>query len=51
VGVGGLSVLDNHLHLLVRLNSGIAQSRSDEEVVRHWGRLFPPRGKSRKPRR
>ena len=49
VGVGGFSVMDNHLHLLVRLDPGVAQSWSDEEVVRRWGRLFPPRGKSREP--
>jgi hypothetical protein len=49
VSVGGFSVLDNHLHLLLRLDPIIAKGWSDEEVVRHWGRLFPPRDKSREP--
>ena len=34
VAVGGFSVLDNHLHLLVRLDPDIAKTWSDEEVVR-----------------
>jgi hypothetical protein len=49
VAVGGFSVLDNHLHLLVRLDPDVAQAWSDDEVVRRWGRLFPPRDKSRQP--
>jgi REP element-mobilizing transposase RayT len=42
-------VLDNHLHLLLRLDPDVANGWSDEEVVRRWGRLFPPRDKSRQP--
>jgi len=49
VSVGGFSVLDNHLHVLVRLDPDVAKGWSDEEVVRRWGRLFPPRDKSRQP--
>ena len=49
VAVGGFSVLDNHLHLLVRLDPDVAKTWSDEEVVRRWGKLFAPRDKSRKP--
>jgi hypothetical protein len=49
VSVGGFSVMDNHLHLLVRLDPDVATGWSDEEVVRRWGRLFPPRDKSREP--
>ena len=49
VSVGGFSVLDNHLHVLVRLDPDTAKDWSDEEVVRRWGRLFPPRDKSRQP--
>jgi REP element-mobilizing transposase RayT len=49
VAVGGFSVLDNHLHLLVRLDPEVAVGWSDEEIVRRWGRLFPPRDKSRQP--
>jgi hypothetical protein len=35
--------------LLLRLDSEVAQGWSDEDVVRRWGRLFPPRDKSRRP--
>ncbi len=49
VSVAGFSVLDNHLHVLVRLDSEIGNEWSDEEVVRRWGWLFPPRDKSRQP--
>ena len=49
VGVGGFSVMDNHLHLLLRLDPEVAANWSDDEVVRRWGRLYPPRDKSRKP--
>ena len=37
VGVGGFSVMDNHLHLLVRLDSKVSEDWSDDEVVRRWG--------------
>jgi len=30
-------VLDNHLHVLVRLDADVAKGWSDEEVVRRWG--------------
>src|SRR6266478_30917 len=49
LSVGGFAVLDNHLHLLVRLDPDAAQGWSDEDVVRRWGRLFPPRDKARQP--
>jgi hypothetical protein len=49
VAVGGFSVMDNHLHVLVRLDPEIASAWSDEEVVRRWGRLFPPRDEARQP--
>ena len=37
VGVGGFSVMDNHLHLLVRLGPDVAQGWSDKDVVRRLG--------------
>jgi len=49
IAVGGFSVMDNHLHVLARLDPEVAAGWSDEEVVRRWGRLFPPRDKSRLP--
>jgi len=39
----------NHLHVLVRLDPESATGWSDEDVVRRWGQLFPPRDKSRRP--
>ena len=49
IAVAGFSVMDNHLHVLVRLDPDIAAAWSDEDVVRRWGRLFPPRDKKRQP--
>jgi REP element-mobilizing transposase RayT len=49
VSVAGFSVMDNHLHVLLRLDPDVVQAWSDEAVVRRWGRLFPPRDKSRQP--
>jgi len=49
VSVGGFATLDNHLHLLVRLDQSAAEAWSDDEVARRWGRLFPPRDKQRRP--
>jgi hypothetical protein len=39
----------NHLHLLVRLDPETVKNWSDEEVIRRWARLFPPRDKMRRP--
>jgi hypothetical protein len=49
IGVGGFSVMDNHLHLLLRLDPDVAKGWSDEEVVRRWGRLCPQRDNKRQP--
>ena len=49
VGVGGYSVMNTHLHLLLRLEPDIAAGWTDEEVVRRWGRLYSPRDRSRQP--
>jgi REP element-mobilizing transposase RayT len=49
VEVAGFAVLDNHMHVVLKLNDELASLWSDEEVVRRWGRLFPPRGKDRQP--
>ena len=49
VDVSAYVVLDNHLPVMLRVNDDVAAGWSDEEVVRRWGRLFPPKGKDRKP--
>ena len=36
LSVGGISTLDNHLHILCGLDPDAAQGWSDEEVVRRW---------------
>ena len=41
--------MDNHLHLLLRIDPEIASGWSDIEVVERWFKLFPPRGADRKP--
>ena len=37
----GFAVMDNHLHLLLRLDSRQAERWTDEEVARRWLQLFP----------
>jgi hypothetical protein len=41
--------MDNHLHVLVRLDPEVAAAWSDEDVVPRWTRFFPPRDKKRQP--
>ena len=43
VSVCGFSVMDNHLHVLVRLDPDAAKQWSDEDVVRRWIAVYPPR--------
>jgi hypothetical protein len=49
ISVGGFSVMDNHLHLLLRIDDQAAVRWTDEEVVRRWLKLYPPRASNRKP--
>ena len=41
--------MDNHIHLLLRLNSRRVEAWSDEEVARRWATLFPLRDVEGKP--
>ena len=43
VSVGGFAVMDNHLHVLCRLDPEDSKAWSDEEVVRRWLAVYPPR--------
>ena len=43
VQCGGFSIMDNHLHLLLRLDPERASGWSAEEVARRWLGLFPLR--------
>ncbi len=49
IEVAGFAVLDNHLHVLVRLSPERVTAWTDEEVVRRWASVFPPRGANRAP--
>ena len=49
ISVAGFAVLDNHVHLLLRLDPDVAVAWADEELVRRWGRLFPPRDRFGRP--
>jgi REP element-mobilizing transposase RayT len=44
VSVCGFAILDNHLHVLCRLDPSAADGWSDEEVVRRWIAIYPPHG-------
>ena len=39
----GFSVMDNHLHLLLRIDSRKSEGWSGKEVARRWFALFPMR--------
>ena len=43
ISVAGFAVMDNHLHLLLRLDPDDARSWSDEEVIRRWINVYTPR--------
>jgi len=42
IAVGGYAVMDNHLHLLLRVDPDVAPQWSEEEVVRRWLAVYPP---------
>jgi len=43
VSVCGFAVMDNHLHVLVRLDGDQVKSWSAEEVIRRWIVAYPPK--------
>src|ERR1700683_128362 len=43
IAVGGFAILENHLHILLRRDPELAAGWSDEDVVRRWAKLYPPR--------
>ena len=43
VSVCGFAVMDNHLHVLARLDADDAKQWSDEDVVRRWVAVYPPK--------
>ena len=49
ISVGGFSIMDNHLHFLLRIDVELASQWSAMEIARRWMTLYPPRGVDRKP--
>ena len=50
VSVSSFSVLDNHLHVVLRLEgTELTETWSDREVAERWALLYPPRDKKRQP--
>ena len=45
----GYAIMDNHLHILVKLDSRRLAEWSDEEIARRWTRLFPLRDQDGQP--
>ena len=43
VGVAGFAVMDNHVHLLLKVDTESAREWSRREVARRWLGLHPPR--------
>ncbi len=43
VGVAGFAVMDNHIHLLLKVDADGAHRWSDREVAERWLALHPPR--------
>jgi REP element-mobilizing transposase RayT len=43
VSVCGFAVMDNHLHVLLRLDPDNASSWSAQDVVRRWATAYPPK--------
>ena len=50
IEIGGYAVMGNHFHLVVRLEPEAAEGWSDEQVVRRWARIHPPRDGRWRPR-
>ena len=48
IDVASFTVLDNHLHLTVHLDPEQVNDWSNEEVIRRWLTIHPPRGANRK---
>jgi REP element-mobilizing transposase RayT len=42
ISVGGFAILDNHLHVLCRLDPEDARRWSPQEVMRRWITVYPP---------
>lgn len=43
VAIDAYAVMSNHLHVVLRIDPGVAAGWSDDEIARRWVHLFPPR--------
>jgi hypothetical protein len=43
ISIGGFAVLDNHLHVLMRLDPDVADRWTATEIVRRWITVYPPK--------
>jgi REP element-mobilizing transposase RayT len=43
ISVGGFAIMDNHLHVLCRLDPDDSLNWSPEEVIRRWIGIYPPK--------
>lgn len=41
VSISAHAVMSNHLHVVLKVDAQAAEGRSDEEVARPWGLVFP----------
>jgi len=44
ISVGGFSIIDSHLHFLMRIDVEQASKWSGMEIACRWMALYPPRG-------
>jgi|688.fasta_scaffold00158_56 hypothetical protein len=45
IDVAGHAVLDSHMHFVLRIDEAKGKGFTNEEVVRRWGELYPPRNR------
>jgi REP element-mobilizing transposase RayT len=43
VAIEAYAVMSNHLHLVLRIDPGVAAAWGDDEIAARWVKLFPPR--------
>jgi hypothetical protein len=48
IEIAGYAILDNHLHILLRVDVEVADRLTSREIANRWGQIYPPRNKSRR---
>lgn len=49
ISVAGYAIMENHLHVLLRLDPDVASCWNEHEIVERWFMLYPPKRKDRGP--